>query len=959
MSIFNLEGSKNKFLKKLLLLRLIIMGENITKFSSAEEDIVFRLKLEKIISSISSKFVGISDIDDAIATTLGDIGKLSGASRSYLFLFNEDETIMNNTYEWCDEGVNSQMGNLKNLPIDMAPWWMKKLRNNETIHITDVSKLPVEAQAEKEMLESQDIKSLLVLPLYIGKELKGFIGFNNVVEAGNWDDSDIMLLRLSSEILGNAIERKKKEDELNEANTIINRSPVVVFTWKNAKGWPVEYVSENVEKLLGFTEEDFTSGKVDYAKCIHPNDLRRVTQEVETFSKEKGREEFTHEAYRLITKDDQEKIVNDWTFIVRNRKGKITHYKGIIEDITKRKKAEGEIKKEKERLKQYLDISKVIFALVETDENIAMINKKGCETFGYEEKELVGKNWFDILVPKRVRKEIREVFNKLMAGDIKPVEYYENPLITKDGVEKTISFHNSLVRNSEGKITGVLFSAEDITERKKAEGELKQKSEQQEVLLSSIPAFVYYKDTTSRLIAANKAFAEMVNFPVDQLAGKTAYDLFPKEQAEHFHTDDKKIMDSGRPTMNIEEEFTDAEGKTRWASTSKIPYFDAKGQVTGMVGITNDITRQKHVEEEINRAKNHLQNVIDATSEVIVAFDENNRVITWNKTAERITGYTQKQVVGKHIKKLKMFDNSQVVIDAIKNLRKGHKPLTNEIVLNTKEGSKKIIKLSYSIIKSGNKKPAGVLISGIDVTYDMDHHGKILKGNSYLISDRSNKSVITLFVGLARFDYEGLFITRSNSEMIKSMIHSANIQVELLSQDKLGGLGNIKDLEELESKIKDFSSKHKDSVILLDRIDYLTTNFSFEEFMKSMYQINNIISANNSILLLHLNPSIIDARQLAIIEDELHRLPGQKIEDVQLDDELFGILKFILRENQLNTLVTFSQISQQFSIVRETVRKRLRSLENKELIVINKQGRKKILYVSEKGKTLLYKRKVI
>ena len=177
------------------------MGEKVTKFSSTKKDITFRLKLEKIISSISSRFVGISDIDDAIATTLGDIGKLSGASRSYIFLFNEDKTTMNNTHEWCAEGMSPQADNLKNLSIDMAPWWMKKLRNNEIIHIADVSKLPVEANAEKEMLESQGIKSLLVLPLYIGKKLKGFMSFDNVVEARSWDDNNIMILREISYLL--------------------------------------------------------------------------------------------------------------------------------------------------------------------------------------------------------------------------------------------------------------------------------------------------------------------------------------------------------------------------------------------------------------------------------------------------------------------------------------------------------------------------------------------------------------------------------------------------------------------------------------------------------------------------------------------------------------------------------------------------------------------------------------
>jgi len=144
-------------------------------------------------------------------------------------------------------------------------------------------------------------------------------------------------------------------------------------------------------------------------------------------------------------------------------------------------------------------------------------------------------------------------------------------------------------------------------ERKRVEGELKQKTEQQEVLLSSIPAFIYYKDIESNLIAVNKAFAEMVNVPIDQLAGKDAYDLFPKEQAKKFHSDDKKVMTSGRPITNLEEKFTDAEGKTRWASTSKVPSFDEKGKVTGMVGITFDIAERKRAEEKLKASLKKLK----------------------------------------------------------------------------------------------------------------------------------------------------------------------------------------------------------------------------------------------------------------------------------------------------------------------------------------------------------------
>jgi PAS domain S-box-containing protein len=146
-----------------------------------------------------------------------------------------------------------------------------------------------------------------------------------------------------------------------------------------------------------------------------------------------------------------------------------------------------------------------------------------------------------------------------------------------------------------------------ITERKKAEELLKLRTKEQEVLLSSIPAFVYFKDTKSKLITANKAFAEMVNTPIDHLPGKDAYDLFPKEQAQKFHIDDQKVMQSGEAIMNIVEQFTDAEGKTRWASSSKVPYFGENGKVAGMVGLTIDITERKRAEEELQEKNEQLK----------------------------------------------------------------------------------------------------------------------------------------------------------------------------------------------------------------------------------------------------------------------------------------------------------------------------------------------------------------
>jgi len=145
-------------------------------------------------------------------------------------------------------------------------------------------------------------------------------------------------------------DRRVAEKALNEAYDIISRSSSVVFTWKNQEGWPVAFVSENVERLFGYTSEEFISGKLDYAGCIHPEDLKRVAREVAEYSSQEHSTEVVHKPYRIIAKDGSEKIINDWTYIVRDRDGRVTHYKGIVEDITERSRSE----EERERLQAQL-----------------------------------------------------------------------------------------------------------------------------------------------------------------------------------------------------------------------------------------------------------------------------------------------------------------------------------------------------------------------------------------------------------------------------------------------------------------------------------------------------------------------------------------------------------------------------------------------------------------------------
>ena len=105
-----------------------------------------------------------------------------------------------------------------------------------------------------------------------------------------------------------------------------------------------------------------------------------------------------------------------------------------------------------------------MLATIDAGEKITLMNRKGFEILGYNEGELIGKNWFNTLVPQKIRAEVRDVFRKLMVGNIERVEYFENMLLTKDGEERLVSFHNTVLRDPDGQITGALLSGEDITD---------------------------------------------------------------------------------------------------------------------------------------------------------------------------------------------------------------------------------------------------------------------------------------------------------------------------------------------------------------------------------------------------------------------------------------------------------------------------------------------------------------
>ncbi|MFW9874916.1 MAG: PAS domain-containing protein [Candidatus Thorarchaeota archaeon] len=177
-------------------------------------------------------------------------------------------------------------------------------------------------------------------------------------------------------------EVKNSYKRLEELEYIINNSPGVVFLWKNSEGWPVEFVSENVNQW-GYSQEDFYSGKINYEQIVYPDDLQRVAEEVEIHSTEDIKD-FQQE-YRIITKSGEIRWLDDRSWIRRDSNGQITHYQGIVLDITDRKIAEEALRLSEKKYKEAYDRGNFYKGLFAHDiNNILQVINSSAELITYQ-----------------------------------------------------------------------------------------------------------------------------------------------------------------------------------------------------------------------------------------------------------------------------------------------------------------------------------------------------------------------------------------------------------------------------------------------------------------------------------------------------------------------------------------------------------------------------------------------
>ncbi len=176
-----------------------------------------------------------------------------------------------------------------------------------------------------------------------------------------------------------------------------------------------------------------------------------------------------------------------------------------------------------------------------------------------------------------------------------------------DGSRRVISNSALPLRDERGAIVGAVAVNMDITERIRADEELRRSRDLLRNIVENAPIRVFWKDTESRYLGCNTAFARDAGFSCqDDLLGKDDFQMPWREQAGQYRDDDRRIMQSGIPDIGYEEQQTSPDGNTVWLRTSKVPLRDGAGKVVGVLGIYDDITESRHTMEALLYSRRSL-----------------------------------------------------------------------------------------------------------------------------------------------------------------------------------------------------------------------------------------------------------------------------------------------------------------------------------------------------------------
>jgi PAS domain S-box-containing protein len=584
-------------------------------FSSSKALNAIRRKenMLKAIALSSDELISNPDIYNAIDKSLPYIGKSVDVDRVYLFRsgFSEDnKTVSSQILEWNSGSSSPQIDNpeLQNLSLELIDGFLNELLQKKSF-IAKLSEV-AEGSLLRHILESEDIKSILIIPIFVGDQFWGYLGFDECKYERSWAEDEISILKNFSNTISLAIDRAAMTEdiasniaELKRTQTQLERLSLVAST--NRQGvhftgpdFKIIYVNKALINLTGYEEDEMlgkTPPELFHGPLTQSDSIIEIRDKTDL-------SEPTDVDIILYRKD------RSWFWanvkkqpVARNETG-AQEFFSIIEDITEKKQAIENLRNSQSLLALLIDNLKSGILLEDENRRLVVTNNSFCSMFGIPARpsEMIGADCqeafkqveFLFTNPEEANSRIHQIITEKQVVLSEEIPMNFGQYFERDYIPLFV----------DEKFKGHLWKYNDLTERKNQEKTLKNQEEKYRNLIANMKMGLIETDNNDIIHYANQQFCEMTGYTPEEIIGKRSIELLVADEFKQRVKEKNSLRSEGLSDI-YQIQIKLKNGDLRWWLTSGGPNYNDKGKLIGTVGISVDVTEQKELEQELEIAR--------------------------------------------------------------------------------------------------------------------------------------------------------------------------------------------------------------------------------------------------------------------------------------------------------------------------------------------------------------------
>ncbi len=333
--------------------------------------------------------------------------------------------------------------------------------------------------------------------------------------------------------------------------------------------------------------------------------------------------------------------------------------------------------------------------------------------FGYSSEESIGKNISILYASDDVKQNNPQldIDESLAKGTFQK----ERWLVPKknEGERFLASLTITVLRDEEGVYKGYSCIIRNLTELRKVEEDLRSALAELDIVFNSVPAAIWIKDKHNNYLRVNRAAALLVEREPEEIAGKSSYELFPAT-ADEIYRQDQIVIQGGDSLRGAIIPITTSKGEVRIIQSDKIPYYDSRGELMGVIVFSLDITEQSKIQKEIRNTNAYNRGLIESTLDPLFIISPLGRLMDINRAAERLTGFSKEELLGREFSTLfsEHSDAKEIFRQALKNGEvKGY-----SLNLLNQEGEASPFFVNASVFRNEEGETVGVIAAARDIT---------------------------------------------------------------------------------------------------------------------------------------------------------------------------------------------------------------------------------------------------